>query len=403
MNGLPRHLVTLTLLLLLLQSDAPAQDRNSLRDKARRLAQEFVIVDTHIDSPYRLTGGAEDLSVRTKKGDFDYVRAREGGLDVAFMSIYTSSSTEPKGTSRKEAEALIDMVEKMAADAPTKFAVVTNTADVLAGFGKGKVLLALGMENGSPIEGSLETLRHFYRRGVRYVTLAHAKSNHICDSSYDPERRWNGLSPFGREVVAEMNRLGIMVDISHVSDSAFYQVMRISGAPAIASHSSCRHFTPGFERNMDDDMIRLLASKGGVIMINFGSTFVRQDLLKRWEEGDRMIEEHVRQKRWKKGGKEASRYEEQYWKNHPIGFANVKDVADHIEHVAKLVGVEHVGFGSDFDGVGDSLPEGLKDVSQYPNLIEELLARGFSEEDVRKICGANLLRVWQRVEELAGK
>ena len=393
----------LLLLLLLATPPLPAQDDAALLEKAKRLAREFTVIDTHIDTPYRLTEKREDVSVRTKGGDFDYPRAMEGGLDVAFMSIYTSSATEPRKTSRKEANALIDGVEAMVRKAPGKFAVVTSTADVLAGAGKGKVLLALGMENGSPIEGKLENLRHFQRRGVRYVTLTHAKSNHICDSSYDPERKWGGLSPFGRDVVAEMNRLGIMVDISHVSDSAFYQVMRIARAPAIASHSSCRHFTPGFERNMDDDMIRLLAANGGVMMINFGSTFIRQDLLKKWEDGDRLIEEHVREKRWKKGGKEAAQFEKEYWEKNPIGYAHVRDVADHIDHVVKLVGVEHVGFGSDFDGVGDSLPTGLKDVSGYPNLIAELLRRGYTDEDVRKVCGANLLRVWKQVEELAGK
>jgi membrane dipeptidase len=390
-------------LFIALPALAPAQDDPALAEKARRLAQEFVIVDTHIDTPYRLTEGMEDISVRTKGGDFDYPRAIEGGLDVAFMSIYTPSASEEKKTSRKIANKLIDMVEAAAKKSPDKFEVVTGTAGVFSGAGKGKVLLALGMENGSPIEGKLENLRHFQKRGVRYITLTHAKSNHICDSSYDPNKRWKGLSPFGRQVVEEMNRLGIMVDISHVSDSAFYQVMRLSRAPAIASHSACRHFTPGFERNIDDAMIRLLAAKGGVVMVNFGSTFIRQDLLKKWEEGDRMIEEHVKEKKWKQGGKEASQFEKEYWEKNPIGYADVTDVADHIDHVVKLVGAEHVGFGSDFDGVGDSLPTGLKDVAGYPNLIRELLKRGYSDEAVRKICGGNLLRVWKQVEELAVK
>jgi membrane dipeptidase len=241
-----------------------------LREKANRLAHEFIIVDTHVDTPDRLRGKMADISQRTEDGDFDYVRAKAGGLDAPFMSIYVPAEYEGKGGAKKLANKLIDMAEKFATNWPDKFAIAQSVADVQAQFAKGLISLPMGMENGSPIEGKLENLRHFYDRGIRYITLAHSKSNHISDSSYDPNRRWNGLSPFGKEVVAEMNRLGIMIDISHVSDSTFYQVIRLSQAPAIASHSSCRHFTPGWERNMDDEMIKALAKNGGVILINFG-------------------------------------------------------------------------------------------------------------------------------------
>lgn len=373
-----------------------------LRARAEKLAREALVVDTHIDVPYRLMKKMEDISVRTEKGDFDYPRARAGGLKVAFMSIYVPASYQTSGGALEYADELIDLVESFEADWPDKFTVVRSTPEVLRQDRRGKILLALGMENGAPIEDDLSNLRHFRDRGIRYITLTHSEDNQICDSSYSKEKKWRGLSPFGRQVVAEMNRLGIMVDVSHVSDEAFYQVMEVSRAPVIASHSSCRKFTSGWERNMDDAMIRLLASKGGIIQINFGSTFLLDAARKQsqafQEERRRYREAH----HLDPDDEEAVKpFADQYWKDHPRIYADVADVAAHIEHVVQMVGPDHVGFGSDFDGVGDTLPSGLKDVSHYPNLIYELLRRGYSEEDVRKICGGNLLRVWSQVEKIA--
>jgi len=375
-------------------------DRN-LRAKAKRLADTFIIVDTHIDVPYRLTERMEDISVRTDHGEFDYPRAKAGGLNVPFMSIYVPASYEEKGGAKKFADGLIDMVEGFAQKWPEKFAMAKSVSDVTRQFSDGKVSLAMGMENGSPIEGNLENIRYFYDRGIRYITLVHSKNNHICDSSFDKERRWNGLSPFGRQVVAEMNRLGIMIDVSHVSDSAFYQVMSLSRTPVIASHSSCRHFTPGWERNMDDNMIKLLASKGGVIQINFGSAFLTEELQKKWDVAWGEIMHYLTVNNLKSSDKEAEEFIRKYRESHKIGFADISDVVAHIDHVVRLVGVDYVGFGSDFDGVGDSLPTGLKDVSDYPNLIFELLKKGYSDEDIEKICSGNLLRVWSQVEKTA--
>jgi len=374
----------------------------SLKARAVRLARESRILDTHIDLPYRLLREKRaDVSVRTADGDFDYPRAREGGLGVAFMSIYVPSSLEGTGKAKPEAENLIGLLRGIARRWPNKFAVVTSVSDVLRGAGSAKVLLAMGMENGSPIEGNLDNLRLFYERGIRYITLTHAKSNHICDSSYDPERKWNGLSPFGREVVLEMNRLGIMVDISHVTDSTFFQVVRLSRAPVIASHSSCRYFTPGFERNMSDEMIRELAAHGGVIQINFGSSFINDRFRKEDERETKEIDEHLKQQHLKPEGKEAKAYASDYRHSHPKSFPGVAEVAVHIGHVVKLAGVDHVGLGSDFDGVGDTLPIGLKDVSQYPALLAELLKLGYSDADIMKICSGNILRVWSAVEKAA--
>jgi membrane dipeptidase len=384
------------------QPPPPQPTDAELRSEADSLAQRFIIIDTHIDVPYRLNRKMQDISVRTPTGEFDYPRAKEGGLNAAFMSIYVPASYEGKGAKRF-ADGLIDMVERFTRDWPDKFAIARSPAELRAHVDVGLVSLPMGMENGSPIEGRLENLRHFHRRGIRYITLAHSKSNHICDSSYDPERKWKGLSPFGRKVVEEMNRLGIMIDVSHISDSAFYQVMRLSKAPVIASHSSCRHFTPGFERNMDDEMIKLLASKGGVIHINFGSAFLTSELQKKWEVGWPVVSEYMRANNLDEDHEAAISFIKKYREEHGIGYADISDVVAHIDHVVKLVGVDYVGLGSDFDGVGDSLPTGLKDVSYYPNLIYHLLKKGYPDEDIRKICGENTLRVWAQVEEIAAQ
>lgn len=370
-----------------------------LKEKANQLAHELIIVDTHVDVPYRLQEKMADISQRTADGDFDYVRAKAGGLDAPFMSIYVPAEYEEKGGAKAYADKLIDMVEKFEKEAPDKFAVAKSVADVQAQFAKGLISLPMGMENGSPVEGKLENLQHFYDRGIRYITLAHSKSNHISDSSYDPNRRWNGLSPFGKKVVAEMNRLGIMIDISHVTDSTFYQVMRITQAPAIASHSSCRHFTPGWERNMDDEMIKLLAKNGGVIQINFGSSFLNDSVRLAEDKMWKYIQDHKISPNTEAGKAALQKFRLE----NKVGYADIADVIAHIDHVVKLAGIDHVGFGSDFDGVGDSLPTGVKSVADYPNIIYELLKKGYTDEDIQKICSGNLLRVWSEVEKVAAK
>jgi len=369
--------------------------------QAEELAQSALIADTHIDVPIRLHEAWSDVSKATEVGDFDYPRAMRGGLNLPFMSIYTPASMETAGGSFQLAHQLIDSVEALEGRAPDKFTVVRSTAEALQAKQDGKIGLAMGMENGSPIEGKLANLQLFYDRGIRYITLAHSLSNHISDSSYDKNRQWNGLSPFGKEVVAEMNRLGIMVDISHVSDEAFFQVMELSKVPVIASHSSARYFTPGFERNMSDEMIQALAENGGVIQINFGSSFVTT------QGNEWFVQMAVARMAWLEetgnvaDSPEATEWGKQYRIDNPFPYASLGDVVDHIDHVVKLTSYEHVGIGSDFDGVGDSLPEGLKDVSAYPALIAELLRRGYTQEQLMAILGGNLLRVWQEVETFA--
>jgi membrane dipeptidase len=371
-----------------------------LQAEAVRLAQEILIIDTHIDLPYRLNEKMDDVSVQTEDGQFDYVRAVQGGLNAAFMSIYIPASLQEEGGARELADGLIDIVEQIEAQAPDKFVIARSVADVRASFAQGLFALPMGIENGAAIEDELANLEHFYDRGVRYVTLTHSEANLICDSSYATEHQWNGLSPFGREVVAEMNRLGMMVDISHVTDDTFYQVIEISKAPVIASHSCCRAFTPDFERNIDDDMITLVAEKGGVVQIAFGPGFLTEAAQKQMMDLWATMLQFMEENDVAMGSPEFRERIALYWEESPKVMTSVNDVADHIEHVIRLVGIDHVGLGSDFDGITDT-PVGLEDVSAFPILIEELLRRGYGEEDIRKICGENLLRVWAEVERIA--
>ena len=370
--------------------------------KAREIAASSIIIDTHIDVPYRLQKHRDDVSVATDGGDYDYPRAKAGGLNAPFMSIYTPAALEAAGTSTQMAESLIDLVNDIVAQAPDKYALALSPADIEAHFEQGLISLPMGMENGSPIAGDLTNLQHFYDRGIRYITLAHSLSNHISDSSYDDDKRWGGLSDFGVEVVSEMNRLGLMVDISHVSDQAFWDVMDNAKAPAIASHSSARHFTPGWERNMSDDMIERLAENGGVIMINFGSSFISQQAREYGDERSDAYDAYREENELEDDEENQKAFRARYDKAHGgYPFATLQQTLDHFDHVVKLSSVDHVGIGSDYDGVGDSLPLGLKDVSSYPNLIQGLLERGYSEQDITKILGGNLLRVWKEVEAVA--
>jgi len=378
------------------------------RDKAEELAHRFIITDGHIDLPYRLTVRNFRLTkefigipIETDDGDFDYLRAKKGGLDAPFMSIFIPSRYQETGGAKAFADSLIDMVTGIAEAHPDKFAIATSPEAVTEQFEQGLISLPMGMENGAPIEDDLANVQYFRERGISYITLTHARDNQICDSSYDTTATWNGLSPFGREVVAEMNRIGIMVDISHVSDRAFWDVMALTEVPVIASHSSCRKFTPGFERNMSDDMIKALGENGGVMQINFGSTFLDGEIRAYREEKRRELRALLAEKDLTEDDPAAQPLIEAFRKENPRLYSDVEMVADHIDHVVQLAGIDHVGFGSDFDGVGDTLPAGLKDVSQYPNLICELLRRGYSEEDIAKICYRNVFRVWKEVNRLA--
>ena len=374
--------------------------------KSKKLSKKFIIVDGHIDLPYRLKEAGYlkkdkilDLTKETD-GDFDYTKSKRGGLDAPFMSIYIPAEFQKSGGAKKLADSLINLVVKITNSFPTKFALANNPSDIKDNFSKGLISLPMGIENGAAIEKKLENIDYFFERGIRYITLTHGKDNAICDSSYDSTKTWNGLSPFGRKVISKMNSVGMMIDISHVTDEAFYQVIEISRAPVIASHSSPRKFTPGFERNMSDDMIIKLAESNGLILINFGSSFVNELSNKKFHQIDRKVEN------WKIKNKINDIKKINKFKNRIIEeekpFATIEDVINAIDHVVKLVGIDHVGFGSDFDGLGNTLPYNLKNVSDYPNIILGLLKKNYSEEDIEKICYKNLFRTWNEILEFSG-
>ena len=343
------------------------RERDKINNLAQELAQEMIIIDTHLDTPIQLymqqskNGFYEDIT-KASSLHFDFDRAVSGGLNVPFFVIFTPPSAEEKGTAFEMAKDLIQILEDIMNKHPSKFRLVKSPEEITNE--KGVMQVVYGMENGAPIESKLSNIKVFSDMGINYITLAHSKSNHISDSSYDSNKNWGGLSPFGRKVVAEMNKQGVMIDISHVSDAAFYEVLRLTKTPVIASHSSLRHFVPGFERNVSDDMLRELAKNEGVIQICFGSEFIAEK------------------------------------KKYPNLVVTVKDVADHIDRVKKLVGIDHVGIGSDYDG-WRNFPVGLEDTSTYPNLIKELLNRNYTKEEIEKIFGGNLLRVWREVKKFS--
>ncbi|MDR0182793.1 dipeptidase [Lysobacter arvi] len=374
-------------------------------EAARRLAQDAILVDTHIDAPGELLSHWDDLGVAAPKKEFDYPRARQGGLDVAFMSIYTSPEEDAAGTAWQIANTQIDAVEAMVARHPDKFAILRSPRDVDTLRKGGRVLLTPGMENGAPIGDDLTKLADFHARGVRYITLAHSANNRISDSSYAVKKQWGGLSPFGEQVVAEMNRLGIMVDVSHLSDEAVADVLRVTDVPVIASHSGMRHFTPGFERNISDELAQAVAKEGGVVQLVFGTGFVSPkaaaDMQAYFAASAAFDEENEKLAGAGKPLKSKDAFEKAWKDAHPMPVVHIDAVLDQIDYAVKLIGVDHVGIGSDFDGVSGNLPVELRSVADYPNLVEGMQKRGHSDADIRKILGGNLLRVWGEVEKAA--
>ena len=383
-----------------------AQAEGRADDKARALAQDALIVDTHIDAPGVLSDAWADLGIAAPDREFDYPRARAGGLDIAFMSIYTSAREDDAGEARQSAHAQIDSIEALVQRHPDKFAILTSPLDVEHLLEGGRVLLPLGMENGAPLEDDLSQLQAFFDRGIRYITLAHSANNRISDSSYTAEKQWNGLSPFGREVVLEMNRLGIMVDVSHVSDAAAAQAIELSTVPVIASHSAFRHFTPGFERNISDAWAKAVAAKGGVVQVPFGIAFVNPqaaaNLQARFRARREFDQRNATLAAAGKPTQDRKAFEDAWDAAHPVPQTPIDAVLDQIDHGVALIGVDHVGLGSDFDGVGGDLADGLRNVADFPNLIAGLQSRGYADDDIRKILGGNLLRVWRAVEAGAG-
>ena len=361
-----------------LSAQAPAKKKTATTEspaaRAARIHKEAIVVDTHIDTTMMLGREGWDFMVRhdAKRGEdsnhVDLPRAREGGLDAAFFSIYMPGTiTGPEAV--KRSLMLIDLVRSLAEQHPNEIVLATTAAEVRAAHKAGKFAALMGMEGGHMIDDSLASLRDYYRLGVRYMTLSHSVNTNWSDSSGDTPKH-NGLTDFGKEVVREMNRLGMMVDISHVSDKTFWDAMETSKAPLVASHSSLRSIS-GHPRNMTDDMIRALGGKGGVIMINYSRSFLSDEL---YQAGLKNVPPAERPTvSWEK-------------------------IVEHIDHAAKLVGATHVGLGSDFDGT--TVPDGMDDVSMLPKITAALLGKGYSEPDVKNILGENILRLLEQVDQI---
>ena len=360
---------------------------------AFEISHNNLILDSHIDWPEWLLNFPEDISRRTQRGDFDLERANEGGLNATMSVIYINSELGVDD-GRKLVDSLRSLIAFYTETYPDKFAAARNPDEVNGNFSRQLFSLPVCLENGSPIGEDIEYLEYLKDIGVAYVTLCHNRTNQISDSNFDEYRRWNGLSPFGLEVIRELNRLGIMIDISHSTDSTVYQALRHSIAPVVATHSSCRHFTPGYERNLSDTLIKLIADKDGVVMVSFGSMFLDSVCLRNVNEAIGYLESQ----KITYYSQEGTAYLDEFVKTHKV-ITDSRQLVNHIDHIVKIAGIDHVGLGSDFNGVGPTQPSDVRDVSGYPVIVFELLKRGYTEEDIRKILSGNFLRVWDKVIE----
>jgi membrane dipeptidase len=366
-----------------------------LRAMAQKICQNNLILDSHIDWPEFVLDTPEDISTQTVKGDFDLVRARKGGLDAALSVVYISPAYDVDN-GRIMVDSMLKLIKHYPAAYPDKFALAFTPADVQRNFDKKLFSLIPCLENGSPIGNDPEYLKYLKNQGIAYITLCHSKTNQISDSNFDTLRRWNGLSPEGVELIKKLNLLGILIDISHSSDSTVAQAVRLSEAPIIASHSSCRYFVHGFERNLPDNFIKAIAKKKGVIMVNFCAEFLDSSVMKNTGEVLRLLDS----KKLAYDSKEGNELIVEYGKTHRL-LSDSKKLVDHIEHIIKVAGINYVGLGSDFDGIGPLKPSDVSDVSGYPVIVFELLKRGYSEKDINKILSGNFLRVWNNVLEIA--
>jgi membrane dipeptidase len=384
------------------QSQSSSTDDAKLRERAVKLHREAIVIDTHNDITSPMTDEGFDLGARDTSGKLqtDIPRMKEGGLDAEFFAIYVSASYARNGGSARRAMDMIDGVYEQARRHPESLEMAFTSDDIRRIHKTGRVAALMGIEGGHAIEDSLSALRQFYRLGVRYMTLTHTNTNNWADSAgginNPAEKRHGGLSDFGREVVREMNRLGMMVDVSHVSDKTFWDAIETSQAPVIASHSSARALTDA-PRNMTDDMLRAVAKKGGVVMVNFGKGFVNTKFAKPSPE----IQAKMDEVRNQYSGDQATMRAKLRELQGPPPRVPLDMLIDHFVHIARVAGVDHVGIGSDFDGVGGQLPEGMEDVSKLPAITYELLKRGFSDADVKKVLGENFLRTMAEVERVA--
>ncbi|HUJ39790.1 MAG TPA: dipeptidase [Candidatus Acidoferrales bacterium] len=384
---------------------SPARDAGpEISAHARAILARAIVVDTHDDTPQRMLWENFDLAHRDKEGNIDIPRMREGDLNAIFMSIWTPG-TIPATDAVSRALRMIDMVREQVKKHPQDLLLATSVADVRRARKENKIAVLMGMEGGHMINDDLGLLRRYASLGVRYLTLTHSVNDDWADSSTDKPAH-NGLTPFGRKVVTELNRLGVLVDISHVSDKTFYDAIEVSRAPVIASHSSCRALCNA-PRNMNDDMLRALAKNGGVVQINFHIGFLSQQYADASKNPPQEYKDAMAAMEKQCGEDEACKV---------LGYQHLSDeatargllppvpwqrIVDHIDHAVKVAGIDHVGLGSDFDGA--IMPRGMEDVSHYPLITEELIRRGYSDDDIVKILGGNLLRVLGEAERVSSE
>ncbi len=374
---------------------------------ANKIHQQAITIDTHVDTPMRFLHDTFDIGKQHKAPEsrVDLPRMKQGGLDAIFFAIFTGQrerTDENNALAYQLAHQMIDSTEKAIGSYPELAELARTAEDAIRLEQEGKRAIFLGMENGFPLNKDIQRVEEFYNRGVRYITLSHTQNNDICDSSTDengPEH--NGLSSFGKDVVKEMNRLGMLIDVSHISDKAFYDVIDESKVPVIASHSSVRSVCD-HPRNMDDQMIKTLAANGGVIQICILGAYI-QPIDTTSLNYQKKEELRLKYNNWNYSSEEERRQARTEWRTinekYPAVLPSIADAVDHIDYVVNLIGVDYVGIGSDFDG-GGGLSDCV-DVADFPKITQELVNRGYSEADIAKIWGGNFLRVFKQVEEAA--
>ena len=391
-SGLPVRTIT--------PEQAGLRDERLWRE-ALKIHRKAIVVDTHNDITSMMIDDGYDLGTSSVgKYHTDLARMKEGGLTAEFFSVYVDRKYATEGGSARRALDQIDIVYRAAERYPDKMMMATSVADIRRAKKQDKVAALMGIEGGHAIENSLMALRDFYRLGVRYMTLTHNNTNDWADACCDKARH-NGLSDYGREVVREMNRLGMLVDISHVSDETMADVLDISSAPVIASHSSARALNSHL-RNVPDELLKRIAKNGGVVMVNFYPIFIDQKALDSSRERNERLKPQLDalNERLKDDPKRLAEERQKVFDANPLPTTPLSVLIDHIDHIAKVAGVDHVGIGSDFDGVS-SLPVGMEDISKLPVITYELLRRGYKENEIRKILGENLLRAFGEAERVA--
>ena len=381
-------------------------------NRIKELLREVPLIDGHNDLPWQYRKRGNDMSLfdltkntSSSKLATDIPRLKAGCVGGQFWSVYIDPAMDGSVAVRAVLEQ-IDVVHRMVAEYPEALELALTADDIERIHRAGRVASLIGMEGGHSIDNSLAMLRMMYALGARYMTLTHTKTLDWADAAGDKPKS-HGLSEFGERVILEMNYLGMMVDVSHLSDEAVLAAIRISRVPVIASHSGLRHFTPGFERNLSDELARAIAAKGGVVQIPFGIAFINKkasdDLQAYFKATAELRTQNATAAKAGRPTQDKDAFDEAWAKSHPVPATSIDAVIEQIDYAVKLIGDDHVGLGSDFDGVSGNLPNGLRTAADYPNLIAGLRARGYSDESMRKILGGNVLRVWMAVEAARGK